>query len=445
MINKIFHLKENKTSVRTEILAGITTFMTMSYIIFVQPAVLSNCGMDFGAVMVATCLASCIGTILMAFLTNYPIALAPAMGHNFYFVFTVCLGLGISWQTALGANFISGCLFIILSFWGLRETLVNAVPNSLKYAIAVGIGLLIAFVGLEWAGLVVAKEGTLVGLTDSWSDPAVILSLFGIIFIAVLMTLKIKGAILWGIIASTIIAAVLDITSFPGKIFSLPPSISPTFLKLDILSVFSDIKTFITIIFVLWFLDVFDTIGTLIGISEQAGFVDKEGNLPKAKRALLSDAVGTVSGTLLGTTTVTSYIESAAGVTAGGRTGLANITTGLLFIIALFFYPVVKMVASSYEISPGVYLYPIIAPALVIVGSLMMVNVKKISWEDISEAIPAFLTIIIMALSFSITEGIAFGFISYTILKLVKGKAKDTHWLIYLFAGLFILRYIFLK
>ncbi|MBL7198458.1 MAG: NCS2 family permease, partial [Candidatus Omnitrophica bacterium] len=237
MIDRFFHLKKNKTTVRIEIIAGITTFMTMSYIIFVQPAVLSNCGMDFGAVMVATCLASCVGTLLMAFLTNYPIALAPAMGHNFYFVFVVCLGLGISWQTALGANFISGCLFIILSFWGLRETLVNAVPNSLKHAIAVGIGLLIAFVGLEWSGLVVAKEGTLVGLTDKWSNPAVALSLFGIIAIAVLMTLRIKGAILWGIIATTILAVFLGVVSYSGKIFALPPSIKPTFLKLDILSV----------------------------------------------------------------------------------------------------------------------------------------------------------------------------------------------------------------
>jgi len=445
MLNKLFHLKENNTSVRTEIIAGITTFMTMSYIIFVQPAVLSNCGMDFGAVMVATCIASFIGTVLMAFLTNYPIALAPAMGHNFYFVFVVCLGLGISWQTALGANFISGCLFIILSFWGLRETLVNAVPNSLKHAIAVGIGLLIAFIGLEWSGIVVAKEGTLVGLTDSWSNPAVILSLFGIICIAVFMSLKVKGAILWGLIVTTILAVFLGVVSYSGEIFGFPPSIKPTFLKLDILSVFANLDTLIAVIFILWFLDVFDTIGTLIGISEQAGFVDKEGKLPKAKRALLSDAIGTVSGTVLGTTTVTSYIESASGVSAGGRTGLTNIVTGLLFIVALFFYPAVKMVASGYEISPGVYLYPIIAPALIIVGSLMMVNVRKISWEDASEGIPAFLTIIIMALSFSITEGIAFGFISYAILKLVKNKVKEVHWLIYLFAGLFILRYIFLK
>ena len=445
MIDRLFHLKENKTTVRTEIIAGMTTFMTMSYIIFVQPAVLSNCGMDFGAVMVATCLASCVGTFLMAFLANYPIALAPAMGHNFYFVFVVCLGLGISWQTALGANFISGCLFIILSFWGLRETIVNAVPNSLKHAIAVGIGLLIAFVGLEWSGLVVAKEGTLVGLTDKWSNPAVALSLFGIIAIAVLMTLRIKGAILWGIIATTILAVFLGVVSYSGKIFALPPSIKPTFLKLDILSVFANLDTLIAIIFVLWFLDVFDTIGTLIGVSQQAGFIDKEGRLPKAKGALLSDAVATVSGTLLGTTTVTSYIESASGVSAGGRTGLTNIVTGLLFIVALFFYPIVKMVASCYEISPGVCLYPIIAPALIIVGSLMMINVKKISWEESSEAIPAFLTIIIMALSFSITEGIAFGFISYAVLKLIKGRPKEAHWLIYFFASLFILRYIFLK
>jgi AGZA family xanthine/uracil permease-like MFS transporter len=444
MLERFFHLKENNTKVSTEILAGITTFMTMSYIIFVQPTVLSICGMDFGAVMVATCIASAIGTFMMAFLTNYPIALAPAMGHNFYFVFTVCLAMGISWQVALGANFISGVLFLILSFWGLRETIVNAVPSSLKNAIAVGIGLLIAFIGLEWSGLVVARSGTIIGLTDKIGNPAVLLSVFGIIFIAAFMALRIKGAILWGIIINTILALFLGLTRYPGKIVDVVPSMSTTFLKLDILGVFSDLKTFITVIFVLWFLDVFDSVGTLIGIGEQAGFI-KDGKLPKAKQALLADAVGTCAGTLMGTSTVTSYIESASGVSAGGRTGLTNIVTGILFLLALFFYPVVKMVASPYEITKGVKLYPIIAPALIIVGSLMMTNVRKIIWDDVTESIPSFLTIIIMALSFSITEGIAFGFISYVSLKLVSGKPREIHTLIYIFAVLFLLRYIFLK
>lgn len=437
ILERLFHLKENKTNIRTEVIAGITTFMTMAYIIFVQPTILSKCGMDFGAVMVATCIASSIAIFLMAFLANYPIALAPAMGHNFYFAFTVCLGLGVPWQIALGANFISGALFILLSFWGLRETLVNCVPASLKNAIAVGIGLLIAFIGLEWAGLVVPTPGTIIGLGDL-NHPAVILSLSGVFIISLLMCLRVKGAILLGIIFSSLLGLIFGMTKFYG-IVDLPPSLSPTFLKLDIFGVFRNFKTLITVIFVLWFLDVFDTVGTLIGIGEQAGFINEKGNLPKAKGALLSDALGTVIGTVLGTSTITSYIESAAGVSCGGRTGLSNIITGILFLITLFFYPIVKMVATPYE-----NFYPIIAPPLIIVGSLMMVNVRKIRWDDLTESIPSFLTIIIMALSFSITEGIAFGFISYSLLKLISGKPKDVHYLIYIFSGLFILRYIFL-
>lgn len=438
----MFNLSKAETNVKTEILAGVTTFMTMSYIIFVQPAVLSKCGMDFGAVMVATCIGSAIATALMAFLANYPIALAPAMGHNFYFVFAVCIGLGIPWQVALGANFLSGILFILLSFWGLRETLVNAVPASLKSAIAVGIGLLIAFIGLEWAGVIVAKPGTLVGLGQI-AHPIVILSIFGFILIAILMSLNIKGAILYGIIATTVIGNLIGITRCEG-IVSLPPSISPTFLRLNITGVFQNMHTMITVIFVLWFLDVFDTVGTLIGVGETGGFL-KAGKLPRAKGALLSDAIGTVVGTLLGTSTITSYIESASGVTAGGRTGLANLVTAGLFILSLFFSPLIKMVATSYEISPGTYLYPAIAPALIIVGCLMMVNVKKIDWEDCTEALPSFLCIVIMAFSFSITEGIAFGFISYSLLKIVTKKAKKVHWMIYFFSFLFIIRYIILR
>jgi len=439
ILERLFHLKENKTNIKTEIIAGITTFMTMSYIIFVQPAILSKCGMDFKAVMAATCLASSIAIFCMGFLANYPIALAPAMGHNFYFAFTICLGLGIPWQIALGANFISGVLFILLSFWGLREALVNCVPSSLKNAIAVGIGLLIAFIGLEWAGIVVEAPGTIVGLGEL-NNRCVLLSLLGITIISILMCLKVKGAILIGIVCSSILGLLFGMTKYYGVI-DLPPSLSPTFLRLDILGVFSNLKTLITVIFVLWFLDVFDTVGTLIGIGEQAGFIDERGNLPKAKQALLSDAIGTVGGTLLGTSTITSYIESAAGVGCGGRTGLANFITGVLFLIALFFYPLVKMVATPYNEN----FYPIIAPSLIIVGCLMMSNVRKIRWDDFAESIPAFLTIVIMALSFSITEGIAFGFISYSLLKLISGKAKDVHYLIYIFSGLFILRYLFLR
>jgi AGZA family xanthine/uracil permease-like MFS transporter len=440
MLERIFHLKEFKTDVRTEIIAGITTFMTMSYIIFVQPAVLSACGMDFGAVMVATCLASAIATFLMALLANYPIALAPAMGHNFYFVYSVVLSLGVSWQVALGANFISGSLLIILLFFGLREKLIDCVPHSLKNAIAVGIGLLIALIGFEWSGIVVANPGTLIGL-GNLNHPAVGLSIFGLGLTAMLISLRVKGAILWGMLISTLAGIFLGLVKFQGLV-SLPPSIKPTFFKLDILGALN--FNMLTVIFILFFLDIFDSVGTIIGISEQAGFI-KEGKLPRAKGALLSDAIGTVEGTLLGTSTITSFIESATGVAVGGRTGLANIVTGILFLVALIFYPLVKMIGGGYRLAEGIILYPIIAPALIIVGSIMLANVRKIVWDDPTEAIPAFLTLVAMPFTFSITEGIAFGFISYALLKLITGRAKDVHWLIYTFAILFILRYIFLK
>lgn len=439
MFEKLFKLKENNTNIRTEVIGGITTFMTMSYIIFVQPVVLSVCGMDKGAVLVATCLASGLATLLMAFLANYPIAIAPAMGHNFYFAYVVCLGMGISWQIALGANFISGLVFIILSLFGLREKLVNSVPISLKNAIAVGIGLLIALIGLEWSGIIVQVPGTLIGL-GNLKNPPVLISLLGILVISILLTKRIKGAILWGIMINTIIALSVGMTKYSG-LLSKPPSILPTFFKLDIAGAFK--WEMLGVIFTLFFLDLFDTVGTLIGISQEAGFLNK-GRLPRARGALLSDALGTIGGTLAGTSTVTSYIESSTGVAEGARTGLANLVTAVLFILAIFFYPLVQMVSSGVK-SGGLTLYPAIAPALIIVGVLMMFNVKKIDWHDYSESVPAFLTIAIMSFSFSITEGISFGFISYTVLKIAGGKFKEIPGLILIFSLLFILRYIFLK
>ena len=439
MFKKFFQLDELKTTVKTEIVAGSTTFMTMSYIIFVQPAVLSTCGMDFGAVIVATCISSALATILLGILTNYPIAQAPAMGHNFFFAFTVCAAMKIPWQTALGAIFVSGSIFIILSFMGFTETIVNAVPESLKNSIAVGIGLLIAFVGFEWAGIVVDTPGTLVGLGDLTSAP-VLLSLFGLFVIAILLTLKVKGAILWGIIIATVAGIPFHIVQYHG-IFSLPPSLSPTLFKLDILGAFN--LGLFTVIFVFFFLDLFDTVGTLIGVGQQAGFI-REGKLPKAGKALFSDAFGTLCGALLGTSTVTSYIESITGVSEGGRSGLSNIVTGILFLGALFFYPLIKMVGGGYETTDHTYLYPTIAPALIIVGSIMLRGITKISWDDYTESIPAFLTLMIMPVTFSITEGIAFGFISYALLKLVSKRGKEVHWLVYLFSFLFLIRYTFL-
>lgn len=421
--------------------------MTLSYIIFVQPAVLSTTGMDFGAVMVATCLAGALATFLMGILANYPIALAPAMGHNFYFAFTVCGvaaagGLGYSWQLALGAVFLSGSIFILLSFWGLREKIVNAVPEGLKNAIAVGIGLLIALIGMEWAGIVVATPGTIVGLGDLGSPP-VLLSLFGLVVIFALITLRVRGALLIGIIATALVGFPFGLVKYQGLV-SLPPSLSPVFFKLNVGGIFANLSGFITVIFVFFFLDLFDTIGTLIGVSEQAGFIRK-GRLPRARQALFSDAVGTVAGALLGTSTITSYIESAAGIAEGGRTGLSNMVTGALMLLALFFYPFAKMIGGGYEVTTGVRLYPVIAPALIVVGSMMLRQVKRIEWEDPTEALPAFLSLIVMPLTFSITEGIAFGFISYSFLKILTGQWKKVNWIIHLFALLFLLRYLFLK
>jgi len=436
LLDRFFKLEENKTSFRTEMVGGITTFMTMSYIIFVQPAILSIAGMDKGAVMVATCLSAALATLLMGLLAKYPIALAPAMGHNIFFAVIVCGTMGYSWQVALGAVFISGTIFVILSIFRVWGILVASVPDSLKHAIAVGIGLLIALIGLEYGGIVVDAPDVLVGLGDLTSRP-VILVLFGVVLTAVLMALRVKGAVLLGILGTAILGIPLGIVKYHG-IAAAPPSLLPALFKLDILGAFN--TGLITVVFVFFFLDLFDTIGTLIGVSGPAGFL-KEGKLPRANKAMLSDAVGTVSGALLGTSTVTSYIESATGIAHGARTGLANVFTSLLFLVALFFSPLAEMIGGEY-IYNGLTLRPVVAPPLIIVGYLMMKCVTWIKWEDLTEAIPAFLTIIIMPLTLSITEGIAFGFISYSLLKLVSGKGKQVHWLIYMFSALFILRYI---
>lgn len=435
-LDRFFRLKENKTNVRIELVGGLTTFMTMSYIIFVQPAILSTTGMDKGAVMFATCVSSALATLLMGLLAKYPIALAPAMGHNIFFAVIVCGTMGYSWQVALGAVFISGIVFIILSIIGIWESLVASVPDSLKHAIAVGIGLLIALIGLEYGGLVVDTPGVLVGLGDLTSRP-VVLVLFGVILTAVLMAFKVPGAILIGILGTALLGIPLGVVKYQGLVSS-PPSVLPTLFKLDILGALQ--TGLFTVIFIFFFLDLFDTMGTLIGVSEPAGFI-KKGRLPRANQAMFSDAIGTVGGALLGTSTVTSYIESATGIAQGARTGLANIFTSFLFIVALFFSPLAEIIGGEY-IHNGLVLHPVVAPPLIIVGYLMMRCVTFIKWEDITEAVPAFLTIIVMPLTVSITEGIAFGFISYSLLKLVTGKGREVHWIIYLFSFLFIIRYL---
>ncbi len=436
ILDRFFHLRENRTNVRTELVGGATTFMTMSYIIFVQPAILAQTGMNAGAVMTATCLASALATFLTGLLANYPIAQAPAMGHNVFFAVVVCGAMGYSWQVALGAVFIAGLAQIILSFLGFYEKLVAAVPESLKHAIAVGIGLLIALIGLEYGGIVVASPGTYVGLGDLTSAP-VLLVLFGTALTAVLMARRVPGAILLGVLATALLGIPLGIVKYQG-ILSAPPSLAPTFLKL---SIGGALETgFFSVLFVFFFLDMFDCVGTLIGVSGPAGFM-KDGKLPRASRAILADALGTVEGALLGTSTVSSYIESSTGIAAGARTGLANVCTSLLFLGALFLSPLASMVAGTVEYK-GLFLHPAVAPPLIIVGYLMLRSVRAIDWEDITEAIPAFLAIIITPLTQSIAEGIAFGFVSYTLLKLVTGKGRSVHGLVYLFSALFIVRYI---
>ena len=435
-LDRTFRLAENGTTVRRELLGGATTFMTMSYIIFVQPAVLGTTGMDKGAVMVATCLASALATLLTGLLARYPIAQAPAMGHNIFFAVVVCGTMGYTWQVALGANFLSGLVFVVLALAGVWGRMVAAVPDALKYGIAVGIGLLIALVGLEYGGIVVDSPGVLVSLGDLGSPP-VLLALFGLALTAVLLVAKFPGAILAGILATAAAGLPLGIVEFRGLVAPVP-SLAPTFLKLDIAGALG--SGLVAVVFVFLLLDVFDAIGTLIGVGGSAGFLEK-GRLPRADKAMLADAVGTVGGTLLGTSTVSSYIESVTGIAQGARTGLANVATSALFLAALFFSPLAEMISG--EVSHGgLTLRPVIAPALIIVGSMMMKCVKFIDWDDLTESIPAFLSIVVMPLTLSITEGISFGFIAYVLLKVAAGRGRRVHGLIYLVAGLFVLRYV---
>jgi len=440
MLERLFNLKEHNTDTRTEIIAGITTFMTMSYIIFVQPAVLGAAGMDPGAVMVATCISAALGTVLMGLMTNYPIALAPGMGENFYFTYIVVLTLGYSWQITLGAVFISGVAFILLSTVGLREKLITILPGCLKNSIPVGIGLLIALVGLEWSGIVVGHPVTYVTLGDITSTPT-LLSILGLLVMAILFALRSKGTILIGFLVTAVSGMIIGLIEFKG-VFAAPPSLDATLFKLEIPDVFAN-PELLTVIFIFLFLDLFDTVGTLIGVSEPAGLM-KNGKLPKARQALLSDAISTTAGALLGTSTVTAYIESTTGISAGGKTGLTSIVVALLFILAIFINPIVQMIGAGHVVG-GITLYPVIAPALIIIGVMMFKNIVNIDWEDYTESVPAFLTLLMMPLAFSITEGISFGVISYVLLKVVSGKGRKIHWLLYLIAALFIARYIWLK
>ncbi|MBA4495595.1 NCS2 family permease [Paenactinomyces guangxiensis] len=430
---RYFGFAELETNLKREVLAGITTFFAMAYILIVNPATLNKAGMDLGAVFVATAVSAAVGTFLMGILANYPIALAPGLGLGAYFTFSVVLGMKVPWQTALGAVMISGVLFFILTVTKIREWIIHSIPPGLKYAVSAGIGLFIAFIGLKNAELVVPSESTFVTFNaDFIKSPAVLLALFGLLITAVLMVRKVKGAIFIGMVATTIVGIIAGQVKVPTDFFAMPPSVAPTFLRLDVAHAF-DLGLF-TIVFAFLFVDLFDNAGTLVGVTSQAGLL-KNNKLPRAGRALLTDSIATMTGSALGTSTVTSFIESSAGVAAGGRTGMSSVTTALCFVAALFFFPIIETFASVPAIT---------SPALVIVGVLMASNLRKIEWDSISEAIPAFLTIVMMPLSFSIATGIAVGFVFYPLCKLIAGEGKKVHPIGYGLGVVFILRFIFL-
>ena len=430
MFDKIFQLKKNNTNASREIIAGITTFMTMAYILAVNPDILSATGMDREALFTATALASIIATLVMAFVANLPFALAPGMGLNAFFAFTVVLSMGYSWQTALTAVFIEGVIFIILTLLNIRELIVNSIPLPLKHAISVGIGLFIALIGFKNAGMIVYNEATLLGFGD-FSEHTVWVALSGLFIISILLVFRVQGAVLIGILAAAIMGIPLKITNLPQEgLFSLPPSLSPIFFKLNFKEIFK--PDVFMVLFTFLFVDMFDTVGTLVGVSSKADMLDKEGKVPKAKQALFADAIGTTIGSLIGTSTVTTYVESAAGVTLGGRTGMTAFVVAVCFAVVLFFSPLFLAIPGSAT-----------APALIIIGLFMISPISKVQLENYIDAIPVFLTIIIMPLAFSISEGISFGIISYVLVRLFSGKWREIPIVLYILAALFIARYFF--
>jgi adenine/guanine/hypoxanthine permease len=443
MLERLFRLGAHGTTARREVRAGAVTFMTMAYIVFVNPAVLSQAGMDFGALTVATCVAAALGSALMALLANYPVALAPGMGENFFFVSVVggaVTGAKVPWPAALAAVFVSGALFLVLGAFRLRERVFEIIPASLKHGIAVGIGLFVAFIGLKEAGIIVAAPGSFVRLGDLRS-PAALLALGGLLVTAVLLARRVAGAILWGILAAGAAALALGLVRWHGLV-SAPPSIAPLALRLDLRAALD--LALLPVVLLFLFMVLFDTVGTLVGVGMQAGLV-RDGKLERAGRAFLADAAATTAGALLGTSTVTAYVESATGVAEGGRTGLTALTVAGLFLLSLFFYPLIQMVGGGVAV-PGspVPLHPITAPALIVVGSMMAANVRAIEWDRADEAIPAFLVILGTPLTFSIADGLALGFIAHPLLKLLSGRAREVHPLMAVLAALFIARYALL-
>lgn len=456
-LDKLFHLKEHRTDVKTEVMAGITTFMTMAYILAVNPNILSASGMDRGSIFTATALSSFIATCLMALLSNYPFVLAPGMGLNAYFAYTVVLGMGYSWQQALAAVFAEGIIFILLSLTNVREAIFNSIPMNLKHAVSVGIGLFIAFIGMQNAKIVVNNDSTLVSIfsfkssvssgTFSYEGITVLLALLGVLITAIMLVKNVKGGILWGILITWGLGIICQLTGIyvpnaeAGFYSLLPdfsngisiPSMAPTFMKMDFSIVFS--LDFVVIMFAFLFVDMFDTLGTLIGVASKADMLDKDGRLPQIKGALLSDAIGTTAGAICGTSTVTTFVESASGVAEGGRTGLTAVVAAILFGLSLFLSPIFLAIPSFAT-----------APALIVVGFLMLTSVTKIDFDDLTEAIPAFIAIIAMPFLYSISEGISLGVISYVVINLATGNAKKKKIsiLMYVLAVLFVLKYVFL-
>lgn len=454
MLEKLFKLSERKTNVQTEVMAGITTFMTMAYILFVNPSILGSAGMDKNAVLLATAIGSAAVTIMMGLFVNYPIALAPGMGLNAFYAFTVVIGMGVSWQVALGAVFISGIIFILLTVTQVRQLLIEGMPNSLKHAITVGIGLFVTIIGLKLSGImsirlslipptlekIIATKGNGTPLSfetiiemGKVADKDVLLAIFGLIFISILIARKVNGAMLIGIIVTTLVGVAMDVVKVPAGFVpvAMPNFSNNAFFALDIPGAIGMGLT--TIIFTFTFVELFDTMGTLVGTTSKAGLMDKNGKIEGIGKAMLVDATGVSLGAVLGTSTITAFVESAAGVGAGGRTGLTAIVCGGMFLLALFFTPVVGLIPDAAT-----------APALIIVGSLMMEGVKHIDFSDFTEAMPAFMTIVMMPFTYSIANGISFGLVLYPLLKLITGRSRDVHWIVYILAVLVIVRLVFL-
>lgn len=429
-LERTFKLSEHNTDVKTEVLAGITTFMTMAYILVVNPMILADAGMDKGAVFVATALAAAIATFVMGFLANYPFALAPGMGLNAFFAYTVVLGMGYTWQFALMAVFIEGIIFIILTFFNVREKIIDAIPLGLKNAVSAGIGLFIAFIGLANVGIV--QAGGAILSVGNLREPLIVLSLFGLLVTAGLLSRNIKGAFLIGMLVTTVVGMVTGLVALPSGLASAPPSLKPifgAFLQADKAQIFG--PEMAIIVFTFLFVDLFDTVGCLVGLAAKTDMLDENGKLPKAKQALFADAIGTTAGAVLGTSTVTTFVESASGISEGGRTGLTAVVTGMLFLASLLFSPIFIAIPSQAT-----------APVLILVGVMMASSMLKIDFHDMTEAIPAFLTIVMMPLAYSIAEGILFGVVSFAIIKLLAGKGKSVTPALYVLALLFIAKVI---